>query len=115
MCELLVFTFDRINEECPYQNAACLKRGDVVELREDGHPHSDFERKFFEVIALPGVTLANASGFVAREPEVDPSNPSRMLQRRAFFLDLDAPRPRNLAQLLALKRRRHPLPDPNVL
>jgi hypothetical protein len=137
MCELLVRVVDKVNHSDPYANAKCTKRGDVIVVQRDGWPWGVQEQldKQYRIVKVPGLSVDDASSLLAGEPEVDPQNPSRMLQARLFRLDLDAfdaatctwlaePR-RNrkpmhkvgltLAQLLALRVRKDALDDPNVL
>lgn len=134
MAELLVRVVDKINDD-PYLNAQCTKRGDVIVVMPDGWGwgKQELTNPEWRIVKLPGVSVSEASTFLGPEFDTDPLNPSRMLQRRAFRLDVDAlPDPKgqmadhkrknplhkvNLTggQLIALKHKKPALADPNVL
>jgi hypothetical protein len=118
MCELLVRVVDKIGDD-PYHDSKCSKRGDVIVVMPDGHQWGRAELLDpFLVLRLPLVSSAAGESFLGREHDTDPTNPSLTLQRRAFRLDLDAlpsdPSAMTDADLLALKRRKPALSDPNV-
>lgn len=134
MAELLVRVVDKTNAD-PYLDAKCLKRGDVVVVMPDGHGWGKQEliNPDWRIVKLPGIPVSQATHFLGPELPEDPLNPSLMLQRRAFKLDVDAlPDPKGqmadrkrrnplhkvnltVAELAALKVRKPSLPDPNVL
>lgn len=137
MAELLVCAVDKEPLD-PYVNARAYKRGDVVVVNPDRWVWGRMElaNPLFRIVRVPGVTVAQARTFLGEEFDEDPENPSRVLRRRAFYLDLDDPLFEELfpgwvtddarrvsmrrlditlAQLLALKKPRPPLEDPNVL
>lgn len=116
MCELLVRVFDKTNSDCPYLDAQCHKRGDVIAVNEDGHlwGKEELANPDWRIIKVPGVRRSDATGFLARELDDDPSKPSRVLQARAFSYDLSA-RPTDLASLLSAQIRKPKLQDPNVI
>ena len=91
MCEMLVRVVDKVNEDL-YLDAQCLKRGDVVVICPDGWNWSAAERKNpdWRIVQLPKVSELEASSFLGPELDEDPANPSKVLRRRAFKLDVDA-------------------------
>lgn len=128
MAELLIRVVDKSNDD-PYLDVQCLKRGDVVVICEDGHEWSQAEltNPEWRILKVPGVTLVQAEAFLGPEVDEDPTQPSRVLQRRAFKVDLDdvrvakimsAEKPLTLrlssAQLQTLKKRKPRFIDPNV-
>lgn len=137
MCELLVRVIDKINHDDPYLDVQCTKRGDVIVIVPDGHVWGVMEQldPQYRIVKLPGVPVDDVASLIAPEPETDPQNPNRMLQRRLFRLDLDnmdAPTRAYLSEgkrarrtmhrlnigrdaILALRVRKPALPDPNVL
>lgn len=137
MAEMLVRVVDKINHDDPYLDVQCTKRGDVIVVVADGHVWGVMEQldPQYRIVKMPGVAMDDVASLLAPEPETDPQNPSRMLQRRLFKLaldDMDAPTRAYLAEgrrnrkpvhrlnigsaaLLALRVRKAALPDPNVL
>lgn len=122
----------------PYLACKLLERGDVVAICEDGWAWSaaEMSNPDWRILKLPNVPVATAEAFLGPEFDTDPSNPSRMLRRRAFMVDVDnATIPAGLkawilddtraaptrtinytpAQFAALKKAKTPLADPNVL
>lgn len=93
MCELLVRVVDKINNEDKYLDAKLLKRGDVVCIVEDNHDWSEAERTSPEwrILKFPKLSVDDMQSFIMPQPEKDPTNPSRLLQRRAIKIDLDNP------------------------
>lgn len=116
MCELLVRVFDKTNPDCPYHDAQCTKRGDVIAVADDGHRWGGAELTHpdWRIVKVPGVPREAATGFLAPELNDDPANPSRVLQARAFTFDLYA-NPTDLDSLMAAKTRKPKLQDPNVI
>jgi hypothetical protein len=137
MCEILFRVHDKINDD-PYLNVRCLKRGDAVAICADGWAWSanELTAPYWRIVALPNVTEQQAASFLAPELDADPQNPSRMLQRRSFKLDLsNITIPRAIkdwftddtralgirtismdpSQFLALRVQKTPVPDPNIL
>jgi hypothetical protein len=121
MCELLVRVIDKVNADDPYLDAKCTKRGDVIVAAPDGWQWGSGERADpqYRILVLPKVPLAVGESFLGRELDTDPANPSRMLRRRAFRLDVDAlpadTSAMTAGDLQALKVRKPVLADPNVL
>ena len=137
MCEILFVARSRRSDD-PYTDVKCYKRGDAIHIAPDGWPWGSIEltNPGWRIVALPNVTESQAESFLTPEPAVDPQNPSRMLQRRAFKLDIsnvtiplairtwfqddDRVQPiRTInmtpSQFLALRVQKDPVPDPNVL
>lgn len=136
MCEMLVRVVDKINRDDPYLDAQCTKRGDVIVICEDGWAWSGAELKNpdWRVIKIPKVSVLEAQAFLQPEIDSDPKNPSKVLQRRAYKVDLehaelapvkmvldDAARKTETAlvdltfeQLQAVKVQKPRLQDPNV-
>jgi hypothetical protein len=135
MCEILVRVRSKSSDD-PVLDCKLTKRGDVIVARPDGWAWGaqELANPDWRIIRLPAVPLDEAEAMLAPEPETDPQNPSRMLQRRAFRLDLDSlPQPVRdwladdsrqqpaLAagvtadQFRALKRRKPAVPDPAVI
>lgn len=125
MCELAVMIVDRHADD-PYIDVKSYKSGDVIAIQEDNWPWTALElgNPDWRIVHLPKVTVSQALAFLAPEPETDPQNPSRMLQRRSFRLDLSSLTLNtnvrntvdwNFGQLMAHKIKRPGRPDPNVL
>lgn len=116
MCELLVWTLDRIGDN-PEHDAWCPKRGDVVTVQEDGWPWGNKEVgvPHWQIVRVPGVSASAASAFTAEEPPVDPVNRNRLRRWRAFSYDFGTADPTTLEELLSRKGRKTPLVDPGVL
>jgi hypothetical protein len=91
MAELLVFAQDQIGADI-YKDTKRYKRGDVVVVCEDGWNWGleELKNPLFRIIAIPGMSVSEASQFLAPEVDIDPRNPSKTLKRRAFKLDVDA-------------------------
>ena len=132
MCELLVRVVDKINSN-PYLNVQLTKRGDVIAICPDGWNWGTEElaHEDWRIICLPNVPESEMASFLQPEINTDPLNPSRMLQSRAFKLDLDHPTlsPHisgkrnkskhtlniNFGQVNSMKLAKPPIPDPNIL
>ena len=135
MAEFLIRVIDKINTD-PYLDCKCLKAGDVIAVQPGGWAwgSSELSTPAWRIILAPGITVSQATAFLGPELPVDPLHPSRMLQRRAFVLDLSKlpalwllwladntrAQPTKLfsgtaAQVLALKTVKPPRSDPNVI
>jgi hypothetical protein len=121
MSELLVRVIDKVNADDPYLDVQCTKRGDVIVAVPDGWEwgRAELADPQYRIVKLPLVPLAVGESFLGREFNTNPSAPSRMLQRRAFRLDVDA-LPADAAtmtadELLAIKVRKPKRPDPNIV
>lgn len=135
MAEFLVRVTDKVNTD-PYLDCQCLKRGDVVTVQADGWVWGEFElsNPAWRIVLAPNISVSAATAFLGPELPVDPQNPSRMLQRRAFMLDVrklpvqwlvwladdTRAQPTKLfsgsdAQVLALRTARPVRTDPNVI
>lgn len=90
MAELLVRVVDKTNPD-PVFDAKLSKRGDVIAVCPDGWKWGveEIANPDWRIISVPGVDPDDFSGLLAAEPETNPNEPSRMLQFRAFRLDLD--------------------------
>jgi hypothetical protein len=139
MARVVVRNRDKVNEDDPYLDAKCTKRGMVVEILPDGVSLGAVGDAYdgWTVIEVPGASKEDVSALLAKEPG-DPML-NRMLQRRAFKLDLDAlgvpdtrrkvgaetmmtlaaaetpPLQLTLSEVLAVKAPIEPLADPNIL
>lgn len=91
MCELLVRVVDKVNSDF-YLNCQCTKRGDVIVVQEDGWKwgKEELSNPDWRIISMPGIPVSQVLGLLAPELPIDPKNPSRTLQRRAFKFDIDA-------------------------
>jgi hypothetical protein len=103
MAEIVVVVKDKVNKDF-YLDCGCYKRGDVIEVREDGWPWGTIDRSNpdWRIIKVPQHSVAELAAFLAREKDTDPKNPSRTLQKRHFKLDIDNPAlPQELKDLVA--------------
>lgn len=109
MCELLVRVVDKTNPDDPYLDAQLTKRGDVICVQPDGWPWGTEELKNpdWRIIKLPGVNPEALAAFLSPEIDTDPAQPSKVLQRRAFKLDLDHAVLADAASVLADGERKH--------
>ena len=89
MCELLIRVVSKVNAD-PYLDAKCTKRGDVIAVVEDGWAWGTDElaNPHWRIVRVTGVPAATAAAFISPEIEIDPANPSLVLQRRGFSFDL---------------------------
>lgn len=92
MAQILYMLVDKSNDD-PYQDCQCYKRGDVVSVRED--EDNPYEKDpgiqerlgtMFGVFRVPGKASDYSSLVV---PELGDPKSNRVLQRRAFKLDID--------------------------
>lgn len=116
MCEMLVVVVDRVHPD-PYIDANHIaKRGDVIDVREDGHQwgREEISNPNWKIIRVPGVPCAHAQGFLSPEYDEHLHTQSRMLQKRGFCYDLDA-RPMDYASLMAAMIRKPKLLEPAAL
>lgn len=121
MAELLVRVVDKRNLNDPYKDAQLTKRGDVIVVCPDGWAWSVKEQTNPEwrIVKLPQMTVSEASVYLAPEMNTDPHNPSRVLQARAFSLDVDrlnpAPDRMSAVAVQALKVTKSKRIDPAVI
>lgn len=110
MCELLVRVVDKTNPDDPYLDAQLTKRGDVICIQPDGWPwgREELANPDWRIIKLPGIAAESLAAFTAPEVDNDPANPSRVLQRRAFRLDLDHAVLADAASVMADGERKQP-------
>lgn len=88
--ELLVFVQDKIHDDF-YLNTKFPKRGDVIAAQMDGWKWGTEELADgrFRIIRVLGLSIDDAQMLLSSEIDIDPKNPSRTLQFRAFKLDVD--------------------------
>lgn len=136
MCEILLKATNATSPD-PYKDVKCYKAGDVVVVMPDGWGWGSKELTdpMFRIVKLPNVTVEQAVGILcAWEIDVNPAQPSRMLQRRgyrvwyeqlsgqprAYWLDATRASPSftwnvTFAQLQNFRLQKAPVPDPNVI
>ena len=140
MAECLIRVVDKVNSDF-YLNTKCTKRGDVIVIQPDGWNWGidELGLRIYRIIQLPEIDPSDLSAYLAPELDVDPQNPSRTLQRRAFFFDLNTfgllqtqryrnqmiddnriidrilPDIRDLTTVLSVKVAKLPIIDPNVI
>lgn len=113
MAELLIRVKDKIGADF-YLDCQCTKRGDVIIAAIDGQVwgKEELSLPFYRILKHTGVTVAEASQFVAPELPVDPANPSRTLKRRQFKMNIDlATLPAAFKTWLADDTRKVPILD----
>lgn len=129
---------DKVNKDSIYLDCQCTKRGDVIVACEDGHVwgKDELANPDWRIFQIPALPLSQALAFCSPELPVDPLNPSKTLQKRAFKFNLDDPsfalqfstvladssRTTTKAQVAlsdaavaALKVAKPPIPDPAVI
>lgn len=91
MCQVLLRVVDKTNLDDPYHDCKCLKRGDIVVVVGDAHVwgREELRDPAWRILRLPNITVEQAEAFLGPELDTDPANPSRVLQRRQFKLDVD--------------------------
>jgi hypothetical protein len=72
----------------PYVDCQRLQPGDVIDYRPDGWQWSELEltNPDWRLFRIPGISDAESGSLLTEEPGDRITN--RMLQRRAFFIDL---------------------------
>lgn len=92
MCEIALLINDIISED-PINDSKMLKRGDVIEVLEDGANwgRMALTNPNFRMIKLEGISISEAMVLKASEMPTDSLQVSRMLRPRMFTLDLDHP------------------------
>lgn len=129
--ELFIRVVDKIVSD-PMQSARLTHRGDVIVVMPDGHDWTPSERTHqdYRILRIAAVK-AEAEAMLAAEPG-DEKN--RMLQRRAFKLNLDDPNlpaavkefiadgsrrvpigTVTVTQMRAIKQQKQPIADPGLL
>jgi len=91
MAELLVVVESTIHPEDFYANCCLPKRGDVIDVKEDGARwgKSELGDPRWRIVRIPGIGVSEAKAWLSREPDIGLVR-SRTLQYRAFKLDVDA-------------------------
>ena len=136
MAELLIRVVDRTNPDDATRDAVLAKRGDVIEVKEDGAFWSPRERTNpdWRILSLPNVPVATARILTAAELPSGPLDRTlkRIRARRvnvdgivaggwaAWLADGTRTQPiRSLmvseAQFLNFVQTKAPLPDPTVI
>lgn len=97
MPEILLRVVDKINDSDFYLNCQCTKRGDVIVAKPDGWAWGveELSNPDWRIVKFPiankvnhDLMLAELGAMLTPERDIDPTRPSRTLQRRAFHLDL---------------------------
>lgn len=110
MCEMLVRVVDKVGDN-PVLDAKCTKRGDVIAVCPDGWiwGREELKNPDWRIVKVPGVTVSEASGFLAPELSAGPVAVD-LLRRRAFRLDLDGLTPEQLTD----EKRKNPIMRVNL-
>lgn len=92
MAEILLRVRDKTNPTDPYKDCKLTKRGDVICVQNDGWTWGVGEllEPFWRIVKLSSASAQQFEDMLGPELPTD-ATPSRMLQRRAFKYDLDAP------------------------
>ena len=135
MAELLCRVVDKIGSNS-YLDSKCTKRGDIIVVQENGWAwgSEELSNPHWRIVQAPNISVSAATAFLGPELPVDPLNPSLVLQRRGFKLDIallpaawaawvadnSRAQPTKLfsgtaAQVLALKVQKAALVDPNIV
>ena len=90
MCEILIRVRAKENPD-PYLDAKALKRGDVVAVVNNGWVWSTEEltNPDWRIVKLPSVSVSAGETLLAKEYDIDPQFPSKVLRRRAFYWNID--------------------------
>ncbi len=85
MAELLLRVVDKVGATI-YQDCKLTKRGDVIVVQPNGWAWSVQEKTnpAWRILGLPNVSESAASVLLSAEKDVDPLQPSRVLQRRKW-------------------------------
>lgn len=117
MATLVVCAISKVNDD-PYMDAKCYKAGDVIDVLDDGASVGTVVAldPRFRTLRVADLSVSEARSLLAAERDTDPKHPSRMLQRRAFALDLSQlPSAPTAADIRAAKRPKPLLPDPAII
>jgi hypothetical protein len=132
MAEMVIFAYDREGDSIE-KTAKLPQRGDVVAVREDGWKWGTMELNspYFIHVIVPDAVAADLQVFLTPEqPQTGmedalPVDISNTLQYRGYKVDVDAYSGGSmraatsttvpLADVLALKTQRPPIPDPKVI
>lgn len=131
MAEFLVRIQDKSNLADAYLDAKCLKRGDIVTIQPDGWSWglAEINNPEWRILKFPMISIKDSQPFMAPEFDTDPANPSYVLRRRGFAINIDNPIFKNLLEdnkadnifwlsreeVLSLKVGKDPFNDPNIL
>ena len=111
MAEIIVRVINKVNKDF-YLNCKCTKRGDVISVCPDGWSWGSAELTSpeYRILVFPNLTVDDVSPLTVPEKDIDPKNPSKTLQKRAFKLDLDSPLiPKEMVNALNDNTRKNPL------
>ena len=120
MAELLVRMVDKVNPNDYDLNLKCFKRGDVIDVHEDGWPWSAAEvlNPEWKIMYFPNGTMSAAESYLVPELPTGPDDLSTK-RLRGFYFDLDSALPGTHfpggdTAMLAYKVEKSPLPDTDV-
>jgi len=91
MAEFLVIAKGHTNPDPVIDRAGAYKRGDIVDVREDGFDWGRPIRSFwpkFAIIKIPGVTVAQVRKYI--QPEIDAIDPTKILTRRLYKVEVNS-------------------------
>jgi hypothetical protein len=90
MAELLVKAVDAVHRD-PIKDRACYKRGDIVDVRPDGHPWGREEGPpKFTIVKMPGVPAKDLAYLI--QPQMESmalEGDGAMVLRREWRMNLD--------------------------
>ena len=87
MCQLLVMAINKTHID-PFKDATgCYKRGDIVEVFEDGRLQTPQLGSPFVLINVTGVTKAQADKYMEPRWDSDNVGTRHAIQRRAYQID----------------------------
>ena len=130
--ELLIRVVDKVGTDI-YKDVGCTKRGHVIVAMPDGHDWTPNELSYpgWRIVRVTGISDAESGALLVTEPGLVTN---RMLQRRAFKVNLDdttlpaavisfiADNSRKtpigtiaLAKIRTLKTQLQPVKDPDLL
>lgn len=108
--ELLIRIRDKVGTDV-YRDCKLTKRGDVIDIRPDGHPwgRRELANPDWRIVRVP-ISANEAHALLAPEPGNRLTN--RMLRKRLFRLDVDnASLPNNIKNWLRDDSRATPILD----
>lgn len=90
MAELLIVAQSHHHPDPVEDRAGAYKRGDVVDVREDGFDWGRLLKSYwpkFAVVKIPGVSVASVEKYI--RPEMNSLAPDQVLTRRLYRLEID--------------------------
>lgn len=109
MAQMLLTVVGQYNPDDPYMDARLPKPGDILAIQTDDAEWGQFELTHPEwrIIVLPSHTAESLQYLLEDEKPTSPGQ--KMVQYRAFYLNLSAPQlPANLKAYLADNTRAQP-------